>query len=213
MNVIAFHPKHNSLFKKDVTGAFKPEAQAFVQKHNYSKANIYEIDCRRKVSKFVRQNQILAELSQFEDKQLDAIAFFCHGWKKGLQFGFSNSAQDLETLSYRILKASANKIRVVLYACSCGSTDLQNFASALRDQIYNWESRPIQIDAHDRKGHCTRRPFIRRYTEPAYSGGKWIIMPKTELWNNWVNALDETDLRFDYPFMTIQKIYNHLKKL
>lgn len=208
MSVLAFHPKHNKFGRKDVTKAFQPEAEEFVKKHD---GNICTIDCRMRVSKFVRQNQVIAELSQYTGKELDAIAFLCHGWKKGLQFGFSKDSKDLEPLAYRILKASAHKIRVVLYACSCGSGDLQNFASALRDQLYNWESRPIQIDAHDGKGHCTQRPFVRRYSEPSYTGGRWIVMPKSEHWYQWITAL-ETDLRFEYPFLSIQKVYSRLKK-
>lgn len=198
MSVLAFHPIHNRPMRKDVTGAFKPEAENWAKLYSGS---VLTIDCR--VNKNTIRQNLLAELHRFEGAKLDAIGFFCHGLRHSIQMGFLSN--DLNELAHRIIKASKPDVKVVLYACGCASSDRENFASRLRDSLV-LEAKTVQVDGHEGSGHCTRRPFVRRYNAPAYSGGRWLVIPGSPNWKRWVKALSETDARLRYPLTATSKI-------
>lgn len=201
MSVLAFHPEHNRPMRKDVTGAFKPEAGNWIELH---KGVAISIDCRG--NRIKTSDSVLRELYQFEGADLDAVGFFCHGLRHSLQMGFRSS--DLKDLAKAIIKVSKPDIKVALYACSCATSDRENLASRLRDALVflNTEAKTIQVDGHHGSGHCTRRPFVRRYNGPAYSGGRWLVTPGSPFWRRWVRALAQTDARLKYPLVSIDDI-------
>lgn len=201
MTVLAIRPEHNSLGRKDVTGAFEPEAEKWIEMHG---GKVVTVDCRTLVSKPKRREQVYFALQDHAGLNFDAVGFFCHGGKKWLQPGFDWT--DLDDLAIGIAMVSRADIRVALYACNCATGDLENFASRLRDALVRRFPASVQVDAHHGKGHCTERPYVRRYTGPEHSGGQWIVMPKTLAWYKWTKLL-EGDLRMRYPFMTVPEIH------
>lgn len=204
MTVLAIRPEHNALGRSDVTGAFEPEGDNWVEMHG---GKVATVDCRLRVSKYKRRHQVYDILERNAGLNFDAVGFICHGGKTWLQPGFRwNHQTGLDALANGIAMASRADIRVVLYACNCATTDYENFASRLRDSLVRRRTASVQVDAHHGRGHCTERPYVRRYTGPEYSGGQWIIMPKTLAWYKWVERL-KGDLRLKFPFMTIPEIH------
>ena len=43
------------------------------------------------------------------------------------------------------------------------------------------------------------------------TGGYSVVGPKTEIWKPWVKALQTTDLRFRFPYMSIDEIHAELQ--
>lgn len=200
MSVLAFHPEHNRPMRKDVTGAFKPEAENWIDLH---KGVVISIDCRGNEIKI--SNSVLRELYQLEGADFDAIGFFCHGLRYSMQMGFRSL--NLKDLAQAIMKVSKPDAKVVLYACSCATSDRENFASRLRDAIIlHTDANTVQVDGHHGSGHCTRRPFVRRYNGPVYSGGRWLVTPGSPFWRRWVRALAQTDARLKYPLVPTNEI-------
>jgi hypothetical protein len=199
MPVLAFHPEHNSPLKKDMTGAFRPEAVKWCHLHGGA---VRTVNCKAAVRD--RRTQLLVELKAYTGPELDAVGFFCHGARKSFQVGFSWDV--LDALAEAIVRISKPDVRVALYACNCASGNAENFASRLRDALCKATTSPVQVDGHEGRGHCTYRPYVKRYTEPSHSGGRWLITPGTPLWKKWVNALYDTDARFQYPFVSTADI-------
>ena len=136
-------------------------------------------------------------------QQIDSVSFFCHGFPKGIQFGFKGK-KHAQALG-QVLKKKGVKI-VNLYACSCAKLKKHgNFAEGLA------ESSGAIVYAHTTRGHATFNPYVKRHFQGI---NKFIIEPKMYFWPLWRKKLrkDET-LRFEYPFMTIDSVKNRLLKI
>jgi len=87
-----------------------------------------------------------------EDRYQDCtqVAFFCHGWRSGIQFGFGGS-MGAACLAAAI-QGCTDRCTVILYACSAGRWFARELAKQLGDDYQVW--------SHDAKGHTTRNPTL-----------------------------------------------------
>jgi hypothetical protein len=224
-NVLVFAPQYNTAGKKaDATGAFQPEAQAFARHHGVPKNQVVYVD--NTLSKREMRQTVLGVVAAFRQgasggKPPDAVAFFCHGQGKRIQFGFdTTNVADLAKAMTGIVAP-----RVALYACNTGkASDAEalaafggdgGFADALRDALCQAGATECQVDAHTTAGHTTMNPNVRRFqgmgSPVGGVGGFYIVHPKQKnLWKKWRTVLRETNLRFDFPFMSVAEIHKAL---
>lgn len=233
MNGLVFAPAHNTGRKRDATGAFIPEAKKFAEMHN---GRLVLVDNRRPKGEMV--NSVLTEIERAgayhdgsccadpdHDHRLEFVAFFCHGYPHGLQFGFN--LRNVDRLGEAIASASNPEVIVPLYACSAASTlgwlrrrglgpgGDRGFADELRDALCEHGATFATVDAHTTAGHTTWNPNVRRFAGDGSPvggiGGSFIVERRTPLWRPWVRAL-RGDLRLRFPFMPIGMIHAELAR-
>lgn len=224
--VIAFVPKHNSEGKKDVTHAFMPEAEAFIELS--AGGRIYQFDNSKPMPK--RRGEIMNVLERCTDGRSTpdgrptTVAFFCHGWSDGIQAGFTRKTAGL--LAWSISRATENTDGAVpLFCCSTGDDpqDVRNeaagtgdnsFADKLRDYLCEAGEHYCRVVAHTTVAHTTKNPMaIFMDGMGTCDGGVGGYMPvslKSAHWNKWKKALQKTDLRYRFPYMTVAEIHAEL---
>lgn len=210
-SIIAFAPAFNTKGRKDATGAFQPEAKAFMRHHGI-KGGLYLIDNHR--SGFERADQVIGVLES--RSCVDVVAFFCHGVSRSIQFGFNE--RNVDRLA-KAVDAPGTSI-VVLYACGTagghGVGGDGGFADLLRDALCRVGDFNCRVDAHTTAGHTTRNPYVRRFEGKGSPvggvGGYYLVAPGSKLWRPWVKALRETDLRYEFPVLDVSEIHGRLVK-
>ncbi len=228
MRVLAFAPAHNSHGKRDASGAFIPEAYSFVDEAYEGEVVLFDNSKpfaarRREVLKLIRASDA------FLGCQLDAVAFFCHGWASGIQAGFG--MRSVKRLAGVLSDAaSSDFLTVPLYCCSTASdgeralgaglgagTGDNSFADKLRDELCKAGVKYTRVMGHTTKGHTTRNPDVRFFdgmgTPEGVDGGYSPVKRGTKSWGPWKKALRDRvvgDLRFRFPFMTAADIHKEL---
>lgn len=226
-NILAFYSSTN-VTRKDATGAFIPEARAFAKHLEVPDENVIGIDCKnQKAPK--RFEELCVALR--DHRNISLVAFFCHGWSSGMQFGMNK--KNLPVLVQYLKMNCVKDVHLVLYACSTASTNKKTrsssapgtnngYADSLRDEMLRQGFRGGWIDAHLTPGHTTENPFVVRFfTEPIFEtdwdvpGGEWLVSPKSPLWPQWRKHIQDrkTDFRFHFPLCTELKIYRFLEIL
>jgi hypothetical protein len=235
MNALVFYLNKNTPGKQDATGAFIPEAHAFAKMHAIPDTRLIGVNCIA-LNKAQRRKVVFDEIRRQRD--LDCLAFFCHGWSAGIQLGIS--FREIQDLAYELSRMRSNQTRaatenliVALYACSTadGPDDSDSgfgpapgtdggFADMLRDNLCQLELINCRVMGHKTAGHCSRNPYVVFFdgdgtpegkTENSYEGGEWVVVPGSVLWDKWRKALSG-DLRFRMPFMTREEIQEELAK-
>jgi hypothetical protein len=215
MTVLAFAPMHNTKVRKDATGAFQPEAQAFCKMHG---GRLVLVDNQKTAAEM--RSAVIREVT-LEPQQVTwerlVVAFFCHGSRNGIQFGFTRASVDPLATS---IAAKSSEVVVPLYACLAAgpATDAAGgdggFADTLRDALCAAGSTWCRVDAHATAGHTTWNPYVRRFegvgTKTGGCGGQYIVAPGSKLWPKWRKALRETNLRLRFPTLTIEDIHQQL---
>lgn len=162
----------------------------------------------------------------------DGVAFFCHGWGAGIQAGFRNA--DVEGLAEMIDQlcavgdvdsSTADDVEphVVLYCCSTGEdvpetkkdtaagTGDNSFADRLRDELCKVGLTRCRVMGHSTVAHTTQNPNARFFdgmgSTHGGTGGYPVIALKSALWAQWKIDLQKSDLRFRFPFMSIEEIH------
>lgn len=209
MNGLVFAPETNEPGKLDAE-EFRREARKFAARHSIpaDRVVIFPNDRPRKA-----RRQVVADaLLRFQ--QLECVAFFCHGWREGIQAGFG--LEHVDELARYIYEASATAVKVPLYCCSTAQGGLGGdggFADTLRDELVGKRPGAV-VDAHDRRGHTTTNPYVRRFVvgKEREKGGQWVIDPTDTRWPAWRKALRDTPLRFDFPMQTTAEIRAALER-
>jgi hypothetical protein len=222
--IIAFAPKHNRPGKKDATGAFQPEAIRFLLHYGEDEDRSLHIIDNSKSKTNMRQ-QVYDVLESYQGALLGCIAFFCHGYRTGLQFGIR--IKDCDDLAERLYAASDDFISVPLYACDAArdaDRDRQDdlaafggdggFADELRDALCRAGAIYCNVDSHTTPGHTSRNPHVRRFVGDGSPiggiGGNYIIHPrKREAWKVWRELL-KTEYRYEYPMLTTAEIHEKI---
>lgn len=217
--IIAFAPKHNSPDKKDATGAFLPEARSFLEQHEVRSAGRLVIVDNHGTPLAMRKAQ-LAPLGE-EAKSVRCVALFCHGWRTGLQLGWTLANH--ATLGAAIAGAITENAAITLYACDAGRDDDRDreddlhdgpggeggFADVLRDSIVrlrpDWRG---WVDAHTTAAHTTKNPDVRRFDSGG--GSAYIVSRESPRWKRWREALREGSLRHRFPFLTRDEVHAEL---
>lgn len=222
---LVFVPEHNMHGKKDVTGAFLPEAEAFLEMCAEG-SEIVRFDNSKGFA--ARRKQVLAALE--ERKDFDTVAFFCHGWEKGIQAGFSKATT--KALAKAILDTCGDNEEVIvpLYCCSTGEdpdddditaagTGDDSFSDRLRDALCADGATQCRVMGHTTVGHTTSNPMVLFMdgmgSEYGGVGGYPPVSPGArKMWSAWKKALRDrkggNTLRFRFPFMTVGAIHEEL---
>ena len=87
-DILCFRPKHNSPPKKDVTGAFAPEAEHFCKFHGVDPdSHIVVIDNGQAPNKRSRYPMATEVIEAIKARKPKVTAFFCHGFTHYIQLG------------------------------------------------------------------------------------------------------------------------------
>lgn len=209
MSVVAIAPMHNSPGKKDATGAFIPEAKAFAKMH-HGRLMLFDSHAPPR-SRFVDVIDYLTPM-----RNVEAVGFFCHGFKSGLQIGVSMRTVHVLAATLRTCGVRT----VALYACDTArdgdgdrSDDVQpgpggdgGFASALSAAMPG-----VDVWGHAVAGHATRSPWMRRFRDGG--DGEWAVEPKSALWAAWRRALqDDAALRLSFPLWPRERLVAELAR-
>lgn len=223
MKALLFVPDFDSPGKKDVSGAFLPAARAFAKQYDLAPEDVI-----KRFAGGVPLDQRRATCSlaiRAVDAPLDVLAFFCHGWKGGLQAGFLLQHQLL--LARLLAQYAKPTAHVLLYACdtardadvdavddrTTGPGGDGGFADGLRDACEAL-GRQITVVGHATTGHCAENPFARRFApNTGGQGGQWFIDPLHALWPLWRRSLADprSSLRYRFWSMTTAQIEAELR--
>lgn len=219
--ILVIYSNTNVKGKRDATGAFIPEARAFSARYDVPIENQFGVKCPN-VSKAVRRRRVLDFLHQRvqEADGIECLALFCHGWPKGIQFGFN--LQHIPQLVNAIIKRSEGELYIPIYACLTAEDEVRDnqkgeigpatdggFADLLRDELERNGIKKGWVDGHKTAGHTTWNPYVVRFLMDSVSeldeqgiGGSWLVGPRSQLWREWREALREGSFRYEFPFMT-----------
>jgi hypothetical protein len=225
LNALVFYSSVNTKGKRDATGAFHPAALAFAKRHGIPRQQVVPVACER-MTKKERRETVLAIMGQYCGADLEAVAFFCHGWPTGFQMGFNRS--NVAVLAKAIRNCSNELPVVPLYCCSTAENDEKDnyitevgigtdggFADLLRDNLCRLGISAGWVDAHKTAGHSTRNPFAVRFRMSDVEdrlvggvGGDWVVCPGSSVWSRWKEYLrdESSPLRYDFPFLTTLSI-------
>lgn len=212
--ILIIYSSENVKGKHDATGAFIPEAKAFAKHHCVPKENMLGVPCTR-LKSHERRKRVLDFFTRHDREHfVRLIAWFGHGWSRGIQFGFTKS--NLYELVDSLKGSCAEDLSMVLYACSTASASKSGrkvsmpatdngFADKLRDDMYEQGFRDGWVDAHLNPGHTTKNPYLLRFicNDGHYDrgGGVWLVKPKSAYWATWANAIRKTKFRYIFPTM------------
>lgn len=225
MTVVAVVSAVNVDGKKDASGAFVPEARAFLRFHGADPKGAAFVPFDHRLAPAKRRAQVEAGIRAAHTAlgaRIEGLAFFCHGYRRGLQTGHTTKA--LGGLVETMRDTCSPNVAVPLYACDAArdedadrKDDLLDapggdggFADALRDAMLRTRAfHGANVDAHVTAGHTTRNPHVRRFEVTAavpsetilgLPGGSWLVTPNSARWKTWIRAL-RTDFRFRFPFL------------
>lgn len=229
--MLIFRAGYNSHGKRDVTGAFAPEAERYINAACCTGTDLMVIDNRLPFAK--RRQAVL----QWLDRALDApyfydgVAFFCHGWKSGIQLGFRNShVNELAEAVHAVSQHSF--VDVPLFCCSTGGDVLtsatspgtgdDSFADLLRDALCReaWSDdypSHCRVMAHETVAHTTKNSRVRFFdgmgSPEGGVGGYRPVKLRGRLWSTWKRELRDHDgkLRFLMPHMDVAQITSWLE--
>ena len=208
---LAFAAGVNTPGKSDATGAFLPEGRAF-KKHTVGR--LFQVDTAARDQS--RRKSVYRNLTAVENP-LSYLAFFCHGWRTGIQFGFR--LHHLTYLARHLSEISHPDLTVALFCCSTaqgGTGGDGGFADDLRDQLCMYGLVDCKVIAHTTKGHTTSNPYVRIFEGDGSRiggiGGRYVVEPKSELWPAWKKELrDSEKFRIGFPLMSREEIAAHLR--
>ena len=227
--VLIFIPAHNSHGKKDVTGAFWPEARKFAKLCGKGSKviminNKFGFNRRRSVVLKAIENEIESVGSDF----YTSVAFACHGFQNGIQLGFKRAHVKILAKAIRSVTGNSSIVPVPLFCCSTGhdpdddaftaaGTGDDSFADKLRDALCAEGSNLCRVMAHTTVAHATSNPMVLFMdgmgTPDGGVGGFPPVSPKSANWKFWKRALRDrknNTLRFRMTYMNVGDIHKEL---
>lgn len=219
-NILVFYSNTNVRGRKDATGAFIPEAEAFARLHSIPKTNVIGIKLPR-VNKEQRRREVLNAIKRHGHRdKIGAIAFFGHGWPNGIQFGFDR--KHIPELVVEMTRTCTPDVKVMLFACLAAENDSKidnrkigpgtdgGFCDRLRDEMARYGLGEGRVDGHLTAGHTSWNPYLVRFLctdvfdhEYGATGGAYVVAPRSQLWRKWITALknQKGGMRYRFPFM------------
>jgi hypothetical protein len=208
---LVIYQSTNRKGRKDATGAFIAEAQAFQKIHGVNNQDMIAIP-----HELERDHKSLIVLQALIDRRgqaLDAVVYFGHGTPKGLPSMGIGIRTTQGVADYKKLRLFAKAIaesvnpygRVVLYACLAGK-DI-GFADKLDHQL----PETVRTIAHLTAGHTSWNPRTEYSGEGPTNSGIAIVKVSSELWARWIDRLKHNQkFRLSFPFMSQLEIENVL---
>ncbi len=220
--ILTIRPQFNTEGRRDASGAFIPQARAFLRANQVPVVSDWELSFDNTAT-MARRMEVLKRNLARPRPSFHTAAFFCHGWKDGIQAGYRT--KDVAELAETLAAASGSRLkRVVLYACDTGrdndslrEDDLRDviggdggFADSLRD-AFRRRGDAVTVYAHSKEGHCTQCPYVRVFEgDSDEKGGHFLVAPTERLWPVWRRALAGTDLWARFPFMSREEVIQEL---
>lgn len=205
MRGFAFYPTTNMPGRRDAA-EFQHEAFVFAELHGLE---LRAIPNDQSMSR--RRNAVSSALLSTR-VPLDCVAFFCHGWQRGIQAGYALAT--VKDLARRIAVASTPDVVVPLYACSAARGGVGGdggFADRLRDELCRYGATGCRVYGHTTAGHCTRNPFVRVFEGPLPAqGGHWVTAPAPPSSTRFKAALqaDGSTLPYLFPFLGPEELHS-----
>lgn len=215
--IIAFHGLWNRPGRKDVTHAFEPECIGLLDTKGSGLDCKFSIDNKQTYARRKKEVLKCLKIASQWATPFNAVAFFCHGWRNGMEFGFRRN--DTPILAKHIVAACKDRnVLVYLYTCSTAKGPDHgaiSFADSLRDELCKHGSTRCRVMAHTRPGHTTRNPhamFFDGYGSPiGGTGGVPVVGRKSVIWKKWrIKLRDDPTFRFRFPSMSIGAIHQEL---
>lgn len=216
LTALLFAPAGNSHGKKDATGAFHPEAVNFARYLEGRGVTSRDLRFDQSQDLWKRRRVVDAVLVDSAGQAVEAVAWFCHGWRDGLQSG--HVLGTIPTLAKRLAGCLGPGAPVILYACDTardsdgvrdddrktGPGGAGGFASELFMALHDLGRSDVRVYAHATEGHTTRNPWLRVWrTDADLHSGDWVIDPDSDLWRAWAKALQGPGpLRFAFPWLS-----------
>jgi hypothetical protein len=223
--LLAIYADHDTPPKSDAKRVFRPESERFCDEATAAGWSCTRAPFDNRASLPARRKEVEALIAKRPGPggtgKWGAIAFFCHGFRTGLQTGHNTLVQARRLADVIATHAESPAI-ITLYACDAGRDgdadrrdDVQGqgpggdggFADKLRDVLSAEHRMHGHVDAHASLGHATKNPFVRRFWmdgQSAAIGGDWLIATGSPAWRAWVRRMaSKTDtLRYTFPFDT-----------
>lgn len=211
--ILCIAPSVNTPGKSDATGAFIPEARAYALHHGYDPTAVVRLFDPR-LSLAGRRATVNAHIRALR-VPVHTLAFFCHGYRRGLQTG--HQLEHVDELASMLRLAAKPDAWVLLYACETGrdsDEDTQDdrlpgpggdggFADALRDACGR-QGLQISVMGHTTAGHCTQNPNARRFVPgDGGRGGDWYVHQADPRFRAWSRALRDPKATLRYRFATM----------
>ncbi len=159
-----------------------------------------------------RRKFVLDALAQHTGaRDLEIVAFLCHGHQDHIQAGFY--LPHVRTLASAIGAASLQNASVPLYCCSTGKGPQESgegsFADALRDSLVGIGMRGGKIFAHTSAGHLSRNPDARVFEIRPGEAGGLDICPRSknaDAYRRWRGLLHTQTGRWEIATMSHAEI-------
>lgn len=175
---------------------FTREARKYAIHHGDSGDVVYKLGVSGKLSNRERFRKVFSTMAGVPE--CDVLAFFCHGWRTGMQHGF-RWRWGARMLAQCMINMKAKYL--VLYACSCGKTE-DNFAKWIAEELFEANYKPFKVIAHATRGHTTRNPNVVLYRNVP---GRIVYKQRLPDWGEWKEML-KGEYRFDFPFVPIEEL-------
>lgn len=198
MAALIFAPTYDSEGKRDATGAFHPEAHRFRRFVGAERVTLFD----NRAEFYERRETVYNTIENRARASVDVVAFFCHGFRTGLQAGLG--LEHLRRFALTLKPCAApSGLTVLLYACDAARDSDRDrdddrrdgvggdggFADRLRDALGE-VGVLATVYAHATAGHTTSNPWLRVFRSGESAGGPWVVAPGSELWPAWRRALD-----------------------
>lgn len=189
MRTLSICPLYDTVGKVDASGAFYPEARTFMGLHLGS--TVLRFDSNRVITD--RRAESDRIISRYVGTDLDAVAFFCHGWSTGIQAGYAKP--NIKYLAHLLSTVLTPGGMVILYCCSTAQDREGGFAAALSKHL--GEGHPVF--AHSTAGHTTYNPFAYRFVGGAAT--PYVSCEDVDEFHTWRRAMRSRTFRFEAPFL------------
>ena len=178
-------------FYHDATGAFIPYAQRFCQVHGVGGPVYLDNSDRWQHS---RASNLFDAIEQ-APCGIECFAYFGHGVPNGLPTA-NIYVSDVPRLADLLRRKAAPGLRVVLYACLAATPG--GFAQRLAEALGG----AAKVYGHTSTAHAARNPDVTVYPD-----GVAIVPAGSPLRHFWAQALTNSTLWAEFPFMTIEEVH------
>lgn len=208
---------------------FRKEAEGFLQANSLThpqsgKPMVLEVPFVRTNSGKMR-NQTYDFLRSIHKSygELRVVAFFCQGYRTGIDLGFRLSGKnrmepdELDELAAVLYETCSGDL--VVYVAASGEEGPEamdpgpgsdrGFAESLRDACCRAGLPDVRVVAAERLGHATKNPTFRFFEgqglERGGTAGEWVFQRYGSMWPQWVTWVGKSTNRFKFPLWNMDR--------
>jgi hypothetical protein len=203
MKALVFYTSTDRKGKKDATGAFIPEAEAFQKLWNVPEVNMRAISHQLSVNQ--RRFSFESLCRNSIPGEFDAVVYFGHGTTRGLPgLGYQLWNDGHDRMAEHLAIPLKRKGRVALYACLAGKGF--GFADRLAFSL-RYRAPDAEVISHLTAGHTSWNPWAEYSGRGPRHTGQDVISRKDALWSAWVERLrNDQPFRLWFPFVDVSQI-------